>query len=74
VVGIETSNSHRETVYLKDILAMDEFWSDEMKLPMALGRQADGHPKVVDLRKMPHLLVAGTTGSGKSVFVVCALT
>ncbi len=74
VVGIETSNSHRETVYLKDILAMDDFWSEDMKLPLALGRQADGHPKVVDLRKMPHLLVAGTTGSGKSVFVVCALT
>lgn len=74
VVGIETSNSHRETVYLKDILAMDDFWSEEMKLPLALGRQADGLPKVVDLRKMPHLLVAGTTGSGKSVFVVCALT
>lgn len=74
VVGIETSNSHRETVYLKDVLALDEFWGDEMKLPMALGRQADGTPKVVDLRKMPHLLVAGTTGSGKSVFVVCALT
>jgi DNA segregation ATPase FtsK/SpoIIIE, S-DNA-T family len=74
VVGIETSNSHRETVYLKDVLAMDDFWSDDMKLPLALGRQADGHPKVVDLRKMPHLLVAGTTGSGKSVFVVCALT
>ncbi len=74
VVGIETSNSHRETVYLKDVLAMDDFWSDDMKLPLALGRQADGLPKVVDLRKMPHLLVAGTTGSGKSVFVVCALT
>lgn len=74
VVGIETSNSHRETVYLKDVIALDEFWADDMKLPMALGRQADGVPKVVDLRKMPHLLVAGTTGSGKSVFVVCALT
>jgi S-DNA-T family DNA segregation ATPase FtsK/SpoIIIE len=45
-----------------------------MKLPLALGRQADGDPKVVDLRKMPHLLVAGTTGSGKSVFVVSAVT
>lgn len=74
VVGIETSNVHRETVYLKDVLAIDEFWSDDIKLPMALGRQADGTPKVVDLRKMPHLLVAGTTGSGKSVFTVCALT
>lgn len=74
VVGIETSNSNRETVYLKDIIANDDFWSEETKLPLALGREANGTPKVVDLRKMPHLLVAGTTGSGKSVFVVCALT
>lgn len=74
VVGIETSNSFRETVYLKDILASDLFWSDKMKLPLALGRQADGEAKVVDLRKMPHLLVAGTTGSGKSVFVVGSIT
>lgn len=74
VVGIETSNSKRETVYLKDIIANNDFWSDETKLPMALGREANGTPKVVDLRRMPHLLVAGTTGSGKSVFVVCALT
>lgn len=74
VVGIETSNSQRETVYLKDILANDHFWSDSMKLPLCLGRQADGESKVVDLRKMPHMMVAGTTGSGKSVFVVSALT
>ena len=74
VVGIETSNSHRETVFLKDILANDFFWSDKNKLPLALGRQADGETKVVDLRKMPHLLVAGTTGSGKSVFVVSIIT
>ena len=73
VVGIETSNSKRETVYLKDILANDSFWNEATKLPICLGRQADGEPKVVDLRKMPHLLVAGTTGSGKSVFVVSAL-
>ncbi|MCB0386173.1 MAG: DUF87 domain-containing protein, partial [Bdellovibrionales bacterium] len=70
VVGIETSNQHRETVFLKDILMQEEFWEDEMKLPIALGRQADGEPKVVDLRRMPHMLVAGSTGSGKSVFVV----
>jgi DNA segregation ATPase FtsK/SpoIIIE, S-DNA-T family len=74
VVGIETSNSKRETVYLKDIVANDDFWDEENKLPLALGREANGTPKVVDLRRMPHLLVAGTTGSGKSVFVVCALT
>lgn len=73
VVGIETSNSKRETVYHKDILANDTFWGEGMKLPICLGRQADGEPKVVDLRKMPHLMVAGTTGSGKSVFVVSAI-
>ena len=74
VVGIETSNHVRETVYLKDVLASDEFWADEMKLPLALGRQADGKTKVVDLRKMPHLLIAGSTGSGKSVFTVSMLS
>ena len=74
VVGIETSNSARDTVYLKDVLEHEPFWNEDIKLPLALGRQADGEPKIVDLRKMPHLLVAGTTGSGKSVFVVSALT
>ncbi len=74
VVGIETSNSSRETVYLKEILASEEFWDEKIALPLALGCEADGSQKVVDLRKMPHLLVAGTTGSGKSVFVVSLLT
>lgn len=69
VVGIETSNAKRETVYYKDLLAEEAFWSDEFKLPIALGRQVNGEPKIVDLRKMPHLLVAGTTGSGKSVLI-----
>lgn len=69
VVGIETSNARRETVYYKDLLAEEAFWSDEFKLPIALGRQVNGEPKIVDLRKMPHLLVAGTTGSGKSVLI-----
>lgn len=73
VVGIETSNSQRDNVYLKDVLEHEPFWDDDIKLPIALGRQADGEPRIVDLRKMPHLLVAGTTGSGKSVFVVSAL-
>lgn len=74
VVGIETSNSQRESVFAKDIISQEEFWNDEMKLPVALGRKADGEPKIVDLRKMPHLLVAGSTGSGKSVFVVSMIT
>jgi S-DNA-T family DNA segregation ATPase FtsK/SpoIIIE len=73
VVGIETSNTQRETVYLKDLLAEDAFWSEDVKLPIALGKQANGEPRIVDLRKMPHLLVAGTTGSGKSVFTVSSI-
>ncbi len=74
VIGIETSNTQRETVYLKDLLADEHFWSDEFKLPIALGKQTNGDPKIVDLRKMPHLLIAGTTGSGKSVFTVSTIT
>ncbi len=74
VVGIETSNSQRETVYLKDLLEDESFWKEDFKLPIALGKQADGDSRIVDLRKMPHLLVAGTTGSGKSVFTVSAIT
>ena len=74
VVGIETSNASRETVFLKEILASDEFWDEGNYIPLALGCEADGTHKIVDLRRMPHLLVAGTTGSGKSVFVVSALT
>ncbi|MBC7742788.1 MAG: DNA translocase FtsK [Bdellovibrionaceae bacterium] len=74
VIGIETSNAQRETVYLKDLLADEMFWSDDMKLPIALGKQTNGEPRIVDLRKMPHLLIAGTTGSGKSVFTVATIT
>ncbi|MGE3973147.1 MAG: DNA translocase FtsK [Bdellovibrionales bacterium] len=74
VVGIETSNAQREKVFLKDILSDGHFWDDKVKLPIVLGKQANGASRVVDLRKMPHLLVAGTTGSGKSVFVVSVLT
>jgi len=73
VVGIETANRQRETVYLKDMLAEERFWSDDLKLPMALGRRVDGQIEIVDLRKMPHLLIAGTTGSGKSVFTVSTI-
>lgn len=73
VVGIETANRHRETVYHKDMLAEEKFWSDDVKLPMGLGRKVDGSPEIVDLRRMPHLLIAGTTGSGKSVFTVSTI-
>lgn len=74
VIGIETSNAQRETVYLKDLLADEQFWAEDMKLPIALGKQTNGDPKIVDLRKMPHMLIAGTTGSGKSVFTVSTIT
>lgn len=74
VVGIETSNLKRETVFYKDLVAEDAFWSEDFSLPMALGRAVNGEPKIVDLRKMPHLLIAGTTGSGKSVFVSSIIT
>ncbi len=74
VIGIETSNAQRETVYLKDLLADPMFWSEDVKLPIALGKQTNGEPKIVDLRKMPHLLIAGTTGSGKSVFTVATIS
>lgn len=73
VVGIETSNAQRETVYLKDLLGDEKFWSEDVKLPIALGKQTNGDPRIVDLRKMPHLMIAGTTGSGKSVFTVSTL-
>ena len=74
VVGIESSNSVRETVYLKDLIAEENFWKDDFKLPIAVGKQTNGDPQIVDLRKMPHLLVAGSTGSGKSVFTVSTIT
>lgn len=74
VVGIETANTQREMVFMKDMLAEEDFWREDIKLPIALGKQANGDPKIVDLRKMPHLMVAGTTGSGKSVFTVSTIT
>lgn len=74
VVGIESSNTTRETVYLKDLIAEEAFWKEDTKLPIPLGRQTNGDPQIFDLRKMPHLLVAGSTGSGKSVFTVSTIT
>ncbi|SEM21244.1 DNA segregation ATPase FtsK/SpoIIIE, S-DNA-T family [Pasteurella skyensis] len=68
-MGIETPNSHRETVWLRDILESKEFSHSTAKLPMALGKDISGQSVVVDMAKMPHLLVAGQTGGGKSVGV-----
>ncbi|MBB4284981.1 DNA translocase FtsK [Roseospira goensis] len=67
VIGIELPNDSRETVYLKEILESGAFTDTGAKLPLALGKGIDGNPCVVDLSRMPHLLIAGTTGSGKSV-------
>ena len=68
-IGIETPNDHRQIVPLRDVLDSDEFRHSKALLSMALGKDISGKPVVVDLAKMPHLLVAGTTGSGKSVGV-----
>jgi len=68
-VGFELPNDKRETVYLKDMLLDDSFSNKKFKLPLALGKDISGIPYCVDLAKMPHLLIAGTTGSGKSVSV-----
>jgi DNA segregation ATPase FtsK/SpoIIIE, S-DNA-T family len=73
-VGIEVPNKAREKVFLKEILADDTFRKSKSRLPMALGKDIEGGPAVVDLARMPHLLVAGTTGSGKSVAVNTMIT
>ena len=68
-VGIELPNTKRENVYLSEILTNPDFKKKEIKLPIALGKSISGNPIVGDLSSMPHLLIAGTTGSGKSVCI-----
>ncbi len=69
VIGIELPNATREKVYLRELLAADEYASSPAKLPLCLGKTIGGEPVIVDLARMPHLLIAGTTGSGKSVAI-----
>jgi len=76
VVGIEIPNTTRETVFLKEIIDSDLFRNSRSKVSFGLGKDISGEPFVVDLARMPHLLVAGSTGSGKSVSInsmVCSI-
>ncbi len=68
-IGIELPNEKREKVYFREMLASDEYTETQAKLPLCLGKTIGGEPVVVDLARMPHLLIAGTTGSGKSVAI-----
>lgn len=69
VIGIELPNSVRETVFLRELLAAEQFEKAPSRLTLVLGKDIGGAPVMVDLARMPHLLIAGTTGSGKSVAV-----
>tara|TARA_B100000579_G_scaffold354832_1_gene309983 strand:- start:1323 stop:3410 length:2088 start_codon:yes stop_codon:yes gene_type:complete len=68
-VGIELPNSYRENVYLSEIISTPGFTKKDLSLPIALGKSISGSPITQDLSSMPHLLIAGTTGSGKSVCI-----
>ncbi len=68
-IGIELPNQRRETVFLRELLASEDFEKSKHRLTIALGKTIGGEPVIVDLARMPHLLVAGTTGSGKSVAI-----
>jgi S-DNA-T family DNA segregation ATPase FtsK/SpoIIIE len=69
VIGIELPNPTREKVYLRELLSADEFRDSTARLPLCLGKSIGGDSVIVDLARMPHLLIAGTTGSGKSVAI-----
>ncbi|HUU00574.1 MAG TPA: DNA translocase FtsK 4TM domain-containing protein [Myxococcota bacterium] len=74
VVGIEVANKQRQTVFAKEIIAHHSFQRSNSKLTLALGKNIEGAPFVTDLNKMPHLLVAGATGTGKSVALNAMIT
>ena len=66
-IGIELPNDNKETVYLREILESDHFVNKKSGIPLSLGKNIGGEPTIADLSRMPHLMIAGTTGSGKSV-------
>jgi S-DNA-T family DNA segregation ATPase FtsK/SpoIIIE len=68
-IGIELPNEKREKVCLRELLDADDYQGHAAKLPLCLGKTIGGEPVIVDLARMPHLLIAGTTGSGKSVAI-----
>ncbi len=75
-IGIELPNENRQTVYFKHVLTSDEYTKSNAKLPVVIGRTISGAPFVSDIKKMPHLLIAGQTGAGKSVCInslICSL-
>ncbi len=69
VIGIELPNAKRETVFLRELLSTRQYEDNRLGLPLALGKDIGGDPVIADLARMPHLLIGGTTGSGKSVAV-----
>ena len=73
-LGVEIPNNHRESVSIKELLSNDNYVSSIHKIPICIGKDISGNIEVIDLSKTPHLLVAGTTGSGKSVFINTLLT
>ena len=73
VIGIELPNPKRETVSLSELIGSQAFEDQNMALPLILGKNISGDPVIADLAPMPHLLVAGTTGSGKSVGLNCMI-
>jgi S-DNA-T family DNA segregation ATPase FtsK/SpoIIIE len=75
-IGIEVPNARRDTIYLREIIESDVFRDNPGRLPIALGKTINGEPYATDLAKMPHLLIAGSTGSGKSVMInslICSI-
>ena len=73
-VGIEVPNKHPQSVFIRDILESEDWANNKAEIPIALGKEVSGKPLVADLTKMPHLLIAGSTGSGKTVCINSIIT